>query len=56
MEGLIKIWQERQVVYEKFAQKYRDTNNQACIKYNAKAQATRDCWKELLEALKTEKG
>jgi len=55
MEDLIKIWQERQVVYEKIAIKYRESNNQACIRYTAKAQATRDCLKELLETIKNDK-
>ena len=54
MEALIKKWQDRQQFYENLAEKYRSTPF-ISRRYAGKAQATRDCWKELNELLKSQK-
>lgn len=49
-EELIFMWQQRQATYEKFAEKHRGVDQRVYERYIYKAQATRDCWKELIES------
>jgi hypothetical protein len=51
---LVSKWQEQQLHYEAFAERYHeDENNNR--KFTYKAMATRDCWKELLKLIEDEK-
>jgi hypothetical protein len=50
---IIVVWKKRQLYYESIAEKHRDSNPSAYTRYVNKAQATRDCWKELSELLNT---
>jgi hypothetical protein len=49
---MIVVWKKRQLYYESTAEKHRDSNPSAYTRYVNKAQATRDCWKELSKLLK----
>ena len=47
LNALVLFWQKRQREYEALAEKHRDSEH-IYKKYTYRAQATRDCWKELL--------
>jgi hypothetical protein len=55
LNSLVESWQKRQKEYEDLAEKHRDSEH-TYKKYTYKAQATRDCWKELLTFNKTTEG
>jgi len=52
LKYLVESWQKRQKEYEALAEKHRDCEH-TYKKYTYRAQATRDCWKELLTFNKT---
>jgi hypothetical protein len=54
LNSLVIFWQKRQRDYEIEAEKHRDCEH-TYKKYTYKAQATRDCWKELLTLIKKSK-
>lgn len=51
LNSLVLFWQKRQREYETLAEKHRDSEH-TYKKYTYRAQATRDCWKELLTLTK----
>lgn len=51
LNSLVIFWQKRQREYEDLAEKHRDCEH-TYKKYTYRAQATRDCWKELLTLIK----
>jgi len=55
LNSLVESWQKRQKEYESLAEKHRDSDH-TYKKYTYRAQATRDCWKELLTFNKTTEG
>jgi hypothetical protein len=55
LNSLVESWQKRQKEYEYLAEKHRDSEH-TYKKYTYRAQATRDCWKELLTFNKTTEG
>jgi hypothetical protein len=54
LNSLVESWQKRQKEYESLAEKHRDSEH-TYKKYTYRAQATRDCWKELLKLIEDEK-
>jgi hypothetical protein len=52
LNSLVESWQKKQKEYEALAEKHRDCEH-TYKKYTYRAQATRDCWKELLTFNKT---
>jgi hypothetical protein len=50
LNSLVESWQKRQKEYESLAEKHRDSEH-TYKKYTYRAQATRDCWKELLKLI-----
>jgi hypothetical protein len=50
LNTLVLFWQKRQREYEALAEKHRDSEH-TYKKYTYRAQATRDCWKELLKLI-----
>ena len=50
LNALVLFWQKRQREYEALADKHRDSEH-IYKKYTYRAQATRDCWKELLKLI-----
>ena len=50
INSLVIFWQKRQKEYEDLAEKHRDSEHNY-KKYTYRAQATRDCWKELLKLI-----
>jgi hypothetical protein len=55
LNSLVESWQKKQKEYEVLAEKHRDCEH-TYKKYTYRAQATRDCWKELLTFNKTTEG
>jgi hypothetical protein len=55
LNSLVESWQKRQKEYEDLAEQHRDCEH-TYKKYTYRAQATRDCWKELLTFNKTTEG
>jgi hypothetical protein len=53
LNSLVMFWQKRQKRYEDLAEKHRDSEH-TYKKYTYRAQATRDCWKELLKLIEDE--
>jgi hypothetical protein len=53
LNSLVESWQKRQKEYEDLAEKHRDSDH-TYKKYIYRAQATRDCWKELLKLIEDE--
>ena len=51
LNSLVESWQKRQREYEALAERHRDSEH-TYKKYTYRAQATRDCWKELLTLTK----
>ena len=51
LNSLVEFWQKRQRRYEALTEKHRDSEH-TYKKYTYRAQATRDCWKELLSLIK----
>jgi len=54
LKSLYWRWHQRQVEYERLAEKYRASEHNF-KKFTYKAIATRDCWKELLKLIENEK-
>lgn len=50
--SLINKWKDRQLEYEKIAHESDSWQHQ--VRFNGKAQATRDCWKELIQIINDE--
>ena len=48
-KDLVNEWSNKQIEYQQFANSSVEHHVQ--IRFNAKAQATRDCWKELKRAI-----
>ena len=53
INSLVIFWQKRQREYEALAEKHRNSDH-TYKKYIYRAQATRDCWKELLKLIEDE--
>lgn len=52
LSSLIEQWKERQWKFDDIANTSDQWQDQA--RFHAKSQATRDCWKELIELMKDE--